>query len=62
MLPESLLGCLSAFENCFTAPSYRRFVTLMHGWLVCIGKHTVTGVMRAAKTPGGACGRKSTVC
>jgi hypothetical protein len=48
MLPESLLGCLSAFEDCFTAPSYRRFLTLMQGWLVCIGKHTVTGVMRAA--------------
>jgi len=48
MLPQSLLECLSAFEDCFTAPSYRRFLTLMHGWLVCIGKHTVTGVMRAA--------------
>jgi len=48
MLPESLLGCLSAFEGCFTAPSYRRFLVLMHGWLVCLGKHTVTGVMRAA--------------
>ena len=48
MLPEPLLGCLSAFEDCFTAPSYRRFLTLMHGWLLCIGKHTVTGVMRAA--------------
>jgi len=48
MLPESLLGCLSAFEDCFTAPSYRRFLTLMHGWLVCLGKHTVTGVMHAA--------------
>jgi len=48
MLPESFLGCLSAFEDCFTAPSYRRFVTMMHGWMLCIGKHTVTGVMRAA--------------
>jgi len=48
MLPESLLEWLSAFEGCFTTPSYRRFLTLMHGWMVCIGKHTVTGVMRAA--------------
>ena len=48
MLPDSWLGSLSAFEGCFTAPSYRRFVVLMRGWLVCIGKHTVTGVMRAA--------------
>jgi hypothetical protein len=36
------------FEPCFTAPSYRRFLLLMPGWLVCIGKRTVTGVMRAA--------------
>ena len=48
MLPEALLGCLSAFEASFTAPGYRRFLVLMRGWLVCIGKHTVTGVMRAA--------------
>jgi hypothetical protein len=47
-IPESLLSCLAAFEPCFTAPSYRRFVTLMPGWLVCVGKRTVTGVMRGA--------------
>ena len=48
MLPESVLLCLGAFEGCFTAPSHRRFLTLMTGWLLCVGKHTVTGVMRAA--------------
>jgi len=47
-IPESLLSCLAVFEPCFKAPSYRRFLTLMPGWLVCIGKRTVTGVMRAA--------------
>jgi len=47
-IPESLLSCLAMFEPCFTAPSYRRFLTLMSGWLVCVGKRTVTGVMRAA--------------
>jgi len=47
-IPESLLSCLAMFEPCFTAPSYRRFLTLMPGWLVCVGKRTVTGVMRAA--------------
>jgi len=47
-IPESLLSCLATFEPCFTAPSYRRFLTLMPGWLVCVGKRTVTGVMRAA--------------
>lgn len=48
MLPQSLLACLCSFEPCFTVPGYARFVTLMTGWLLCIGKHTVTGVIRAA--------------
>lgn len=48
MLSQSLLACLCAFEPCFRAPSYRRYLTLMSGWLLCVGKHTVTGVMRAA--------------
>lgn len=52
MLPESFVGCLSAFQHCFTTPSFRRFTTVMTGWLLCIGKHTVTGVMRAAGVVG----------
>lgn len=48
MLPETLLSCLCSFEGCFRAPSYARFLTLMSGWLLCVGRHTVTGVMRAA--------------
>ena len=52
MLPESFLGCLSAFQPCFTAPGFRRFQVVMAGWLLCIGKHTVTGVMRAAGVVG----------
>ena len=48
MLPQTLLACLSAFEPCFTSPSYQRFSTMMSGWLLCVGKRTVTGVMRAA--------------
>jgi hypothetical protein len=48
MLPQSLLACLCSFEPCFTSPTFARFVTLMTGWLLCIGKHTVTGVVRAA--------------
>jgi DDE superfamily endonuclease len=47
MVPQTLLACLCTFDPCFTAPSFARFVTLMSGWMLCIGKHTVTGVMRA---------------
>ena len=52
MLPDSFLAFLVAFESCFTAPSYRRFVTILTGWLLCTGKHTVTGVIRAAGVVG----------
>lgn len=48
MLSETLLSCLRNFECCFRAPTYLRFVVLMSGWLLCVGRHTVTGVMRAA--------------
>jgi hypothetical protein len=52
MLPSSLDCFLFAFESCFTAPSYQRFLTLLTGWVLCTGKHTVTGVMRAAGVAG----------
>ncbi|MCP5020989.1 MAG: transposase [bacterium] len=52
MLPESFGTFLLVFESCFTTPSYQRFLTLMTGWVLCTGKHTVTGVMRAAGVVG----------
>lgn len=52
MLPDSFASVLLAFENCFTAPSFQRFLTVMTGWVLCTGKHTVTGVMRAAGVVG----------
>ena len=52
MLPESFLLCLSAFEQRFTAPTYQRFGTIIAGWVLCVGKRTVTGVVRAAGVVG----------
>ena len=52
MLPEGFLLCLVCFQNCFTDPSYQRFVTVMTGWVVCISKHTITEVIRAAGVVG----------
>jgi hypothetical protein len=52
MLAESFVECLAVFDRCFTSPTYRRFLTLLSGWLLCIGKHTVTGVIRAAGAVG----------
>lgn len=52
MLPDSFSQFLLAFESCFTAPSFQRFITVMTGWMLCTGKRTVTGVMRAAGVVG----------
>lgn len=52
-MPDTLIvatfaGLLQAFDGCFTRPSHRTFVTLMSGWALATGRHTVTGVVRAA--------------
>jgi len=52
MLPENFLLCLVCFQDCFTAPSFQRFLTLMAGWILCTSKHTITGVIRAAGVVG----------
>ena len=52
MLPENFLDCIGVFSPCFTAPSFDRFVTLFTGWVLCVGKHTVTGILRAAGIVG----------
>ena len=33
------------FKNCFSAPSYRIFVTLVIGWVLTVGTHTVSQVI-----------------
>lgn len=43
---------LQSFASCFTAPSFESFVTLMSGWVLNIGRHTVTGTVRAAGAVG----------
>jgi len=52
MLPESFTTYLSQFSFCFTEPTYRRFLTIITGWVLCTGKRTVTGVIRAAGVVG----------
>ena len=43
---------LQFFDRCFTAPSFETFVVLASGWLLAMGRHTVTGVVRAADAVG----------
>jgi len=52
IVPETLTGFLAAFEGCFAAPSYRNFVTLMTGWVRCLGRRTVTAMVLAADAVG----------
>ena len=52
IVPESFVALLAAFEGCFHAPSYRNFVTLVTGWVHCLGRPTVTAVVVAAGAVG----------
>lgn len=52
MLPESFASYLSQFSVCFTEPTHQRFLTIITGWVLCTGKRTVTGVIRAAGVVG----------
>ncbi len=48
----SFASLLQLFASCFTEPTFRRFVVLATGWVLCVGKRTVTGVIRAAGVVG----------
>lgn len=48
ILPDSFLTLLGAFAPCFHAPSSQHFVTLVAGWVHCLGRRTVTAVVLAA--------------
>ena len=37
------------FKVCFSAPSFRMFVALVTGWVLTVGKHTVSQVILTAK-------------
>lgn len=52
ILPDSFLTLLAAFQGCFTAPTFGTFQVLVTGWLHCLGRHTVTGVVVAAGAVG----------
>lgn len=53
ILPESFIVLLNAFAPCFSAPSSGNFVTLVSGWVHCLGRRTVTAVVLAAGAAGG---------
>jgi hypothetical protein len=52
LIVGSFAQLLQAFAPCFTAPSFQTFVVLMAGWAMTTGRHSVTGVVRAADAVG----------
>jgi hypothetical protein len=52
IVPERFATILAAFAGCFGAPSYQTFRLLVLGWVSCLGRHTVTGVVVAAGAVG----------
>jgi hypothetical protein len=54
LLAPSLLPLVEALAGCFTAPSFVTFQHILAGWIMCLDRHTVTGVLLAS----GAVGKK----
>lgn len=52
ILPDTFRPLLTAFRPCFTAPSYQNFVSVVAGWVHCLGRRTVTAVALASGALG----------
>jgi hypothetical protein len=48
----SFLALLQGFAPCFTAPSFQTFLVMAAGWVLNLGRHTVTSTIRAASAVG----------
>ncbi len=51
-LPSSVQSTLFSFDSCFTAPTFENFVSLVLGWILCTGSHTISRAFREAKLFG----------
>ena len=49
---SSFVVLLQAFAPHFTAPTFRTFLTIASGWVLALGRHTVTATVRAANATG----------
>ncbi len=46
-IPTSFRAILDSFRGCFTLPSFGNFVALVHGWVLCQGRHSISRVVQA---------------
>ena len=47
-IPMKLESILRRFQPCFTSRSFENFVSLVVGWVLCIGRRTVSRVVMAS--------------
>jgi DDE superfamily endonuclease len=52
MVPPTFVVLLTAFADCFTAPSYENFCWVLAGWIHCLGRRTITAVALASGAVG----------
>jgi len=52
VIPPSFVPFLAMFQECFGKPTYVNFVNLLVGWIVRLGRRTVTGLICAANLEG----------
>jgi len=52
MIAPSFAPLVAFFADCFTAPTFATFQHVIAGWVLCVGRHTVTGVLRASGAVG----------
>lgn len=51
-IASSFAALLAAFAPCFTEPSFQTFCHIAAGWVMCVTRRTVTGVILAADAVG----------
>jgi hypothetical protein len=54
ILAGTLSTVLSSFAGTFGRPTFRTFASLVIGWVLCTGRHTISGAILAARGSGAA--------
>lgn len=50
-IPSTFRELFLQFSQVFTRPSFQNFVTLSTGWMLCVGRHTISRVLRFGSGP-----------
>lgn len=52
IIVSSFVALIQGFAPCFTRPTFQTFMVLAGGWVLNLGRHTVTATIRAANAVG----------